>query len=91
MRPARYVLYTKSSEVLGDSLTGSLEVGVDLELERRDVKGAGITFVLGAALTYESGDAYAIDLPGGPYPGSFSTKGVLVTFGGRIAAGGDGK
>ena len=78
IRPAPYVLYTRNYGVLASTLRSSLEVGLDVELTY-DEK---ITFVVGAALMYESGNAEIRESC--CYEGAFDTQGVVVTFGGRF-------
>lgn len=78
VRPAPYVLYTRNYGVLQSTVKSSLELGLDFELAYEDA----ITFVVGAALIYESGAAQI--LTGCCYEGTFDTQGVVVTFGGRI-------
>jgi hypothetical protein len=77
IRPAPYVLYTRNFGVLQSTLSSSLELGLDVELAHD-----AITFVVGAALTYESGNAQINT--GCCYQGTFDTQGVVVTFGGRF-------
>jgi hypothetical protein len=81
VRPIGYVLYNYNAFGEPTAVAGSLAVGIDVELEQRASEHRTTSFVVGAALIRESGNAQA-EIGGlGSYDGSFSSTGMMVTFG----------
>lgn len=80
LRPVPYVLYNYNGAPSDTKIKGTLELGVDLEIEKRLTSRTMSTFVLGVALTRESG-VYYWDSMGIVNEGEFDSTGFLMTFG----------